>query len=233
MMLKRLLLLLVMLPVLILAFAALTFFAPAHAEPPRSVPETANLQSSSGSQPSSGPRSESSEFSASQRRQARNAKSKKKKAKKPRRQARALVETDIPARLDRLPWGPMPFHTLDRGGAAFTLGITWILDGLEVTLAGSVAGALKESPVCSSPTSISASPAAPISPARCSAPVLRLADRPARPQEALLHHADGLSRRHRRRPPSPGTCGASCSSASSPARASAANMPRSTRRSRS
>jgi MFS family permease len=53
----------------------------------------------------------------------------------------AIVETDLPSRLDRLPWGR--FHTL----VVAALGITWILDGLEVTLAGSVAGALKESPV--------------------------------------------------------------------------------------
>jgi MFS family permease len=51
-----------------------------------------------------------------------------------------LVETAIPARLDRLRWGR--FHTL----VVVALGITWILDGLEVTLAGAVAGALKESP---------------------------------------------------------------------------------------
>jgi MFS family permease len=51
-----------------------------------------------------------------------------------------IVETDIPARLDRLPWGR--FHTL----VVVALGITWILDGLEVTLAGAVSGALKESP---------------------------------------------------------------------------------------
>jgi MFS family permease len=51
-----------------------------------------------------------------------------------------LVKTTIPARLDRLPWGR--FHTL----VVVALGITWILDGLEVTLAGAVAGALKESP---------------------------------------------------------------------------------------
>src|SRR5918996_1148860 len=53
----------------------------------------------------------------------------------------AIVETDTPARLDRLPWGR--FHTL----VVVALGITWILDGLEVTLAGSVAGALRQSPV--------------------------------------------------------------------------------------
>src|SRR5438067_2270068 len=52
-----------------------------------------------------------------------------------------IVETDIPARLDRLPWGR--FHTL----VVAALGIMWILDGLEVTLAGTVAGALKQSPV--------------------------------------------------------------------------------------
>jgi MFS family permease len=53
----------------------------------------------------------------------------------------AIIETDIPARLDRLPWAR--FHTL----VVVALGITWILDGLEVTLAGSIAGALQESPV--------------------------------------------------------------------------------------
>ena len=53
----------------------------------------------------------------------------------------AVIETDIPARLDRLPW--TRFHTL----IVAALGITWILDGLEVTLAGSIAGALQESPV--------------------------------------------------------------------------------------
>jgi MFS family permease len=52
-----------------------------------------------------------------------------------------LVATDIPTRLDRLPWGR--FHTL----VVAALGITWILDGLEVTLVGAVAGALKASPV--------------------------------------------------------------------------------------
>jgi MFS family permease len=51
----------------------------------------------------------------------------------------AVVETDIPARLDRLPWGG--FHTL----VVVALGITWILDGLEVTLAGALSGTLKES----------------------------------------------------------------------------------------
>jgi MFS family permease len=50
-----------------------------------------------------------------------------------------VVETDIPARLDSLPWGR--FHTL----VVVALGITWILDGLEVTLAGALSGTLKQS----------------------------------------------------------------------------------------
>jgi MFS family permease len=53
---------------------------------------------------------------------------------------REAVRTNVPARLDRLPWSP--FHRL----VIAALGITWILDGLEVTLAGSVAAALQESP---------------------------------------------------------------------------------------
>lgn len=57
------------------------------------------------------------------------------------RQAGKVFETDLPARLDRLPWGR--FHTL----LVFALGVTWLLDGLEVTLAGSVSGALKSSHV--------------------------------------------------------------------------------------
>src|SRR5437660_11412442 len=58
----------------------------------------------------------------------------------PSQASAAVVTTDIPSRLDRLRWGR--FHTL----VVVALGITWILDGLEVTLAGAVSGALKESP---------------------------------------------------------------------------------------
>ena len=59
---------------------------------------------------------------------------------RPSRSSAAIVDTDIPARLDRLPWGR--FHTL----VVVALGITWILDGLEVTLAGAIAPALTDSP---------------------------------------------------------------------------------------
>jgi MFS family permease len=51
-----------------------------------------------------------------------------------------IFTTDIPPRLDRLPWSR--FHWL----VVLALGITWILDGLEVTLAGAVSSALKASP---------------------------------------------------------------------------------------
>src|SRR5215831_4484752 len=48
----------------------------------------------------------------------------------------AVVETDIPTRLDGLPFGR--FHVL----VIVALGITWILDGLEVTLAGALSAEL-------------------------------------------------------------------------------------------
>src|SRR4051812_40548277 len=60
--------------------------------------------------------------------------------KEPRRPHGSIVETRIPPRLDALPWGR--FHTL----VVVALGITWILDGLEVTLAGAVSSALTASP---------------------------------------------------------------------------------------
>lgn len=47
-------------------------------------------------------------------------------------------QTQIPARLDRLPWSR--FHWL----VVTALGITWTLDGLEVTLSGAVSGVLQD-----------------------------------------------------------------------------------------
>jgi MFS family permease len=49
-----------------------------------------------------------------------------------------VIETDIPGRLDRLPWAH--FHWL----VVFGLGTVWILDGLEVTIVGSIASRLTE-----------------------------------------------------------------------------------------
>ncbi len=48
----------------------------------------------------------------------------------------SFLETDLPARLDRLPW--VRFHGL----VVLSLGVTWVLDGLEVTVVGAVAGVL-------------------------------------------------------------------------------------------
>src|ERR1700742_2245224 len=50
-----------------------------------------------------------------------------------------LFETDVPNRMDRLPW--CRWHWL----IVIGLGTTWVLDGLEVTLAGTIGGVLKES----------------------------------------------------------------------------------------
>ncbi|HYJ66624.1 MAG TPA: hypothetical protein VEX15_03065 [Nocardioidaceae bacterium] len=47
------------------------------------------------------------------------------------------ITTDIPARMDRLPWAR--WHWLVVVG----LGTVWILDGLEVTIVGSLSDALK------------------------------------------------------------------------------------------
>jgi MFS family permease len=52
------------------------------------------------------------------------------------------IRTDIPQRLDRLPWSR--FHLL----LVVALGVTWILDGLEVTIVGSIG------PVLQSPTTL-------------------------------------------------------------------------------
>jgi MFS family permease len=49
------------------------------------------------------------------------------------------IETNIPARLDRLPWAK--FHWL----VVIGLGTVWILDGLEVTIVGAIAPRLTES----------------------------------------------------------------------------------------
>ncbi|HZL31715.1 MAG TPA: MFS transporter [Pseudolabrys sp.] len=52
--------------------------------------------------------------------------------------AQPAIETYIPARPDRLPWSR--FHWL----IVIALGVTWILDGLEVTLKGAISGVLQE-----------------------------------------------------------------------------------------
>jgi hypothetical protein len=55
----------------------------------------------------------------------------------PRTSENQTVETDVPARLDRLPWSR--WHTR----IIVALGTSWLLDGLEVTLVGSLSGVLE------------------------------------------------------------------------------------------
>src|SRR6201989_1748319 len=50
-----------------------------------------------------------------------------------------IVETRIPARLDRLPWARWHWMVL------VGLGTVWILDGLEVTIVGTISSRLTES----------------------------------------------------------------------------------------
>jgi MFS family permease len=46
------------------------------------------------------------------------------------------ITSDVPARMDRLPWGGWHWKVV------IALGITWIIDGLEVTLVGAIGGVL-------------------------------------------------------------------------------------------
>ena len=49
------------------------------------------------------------------------------------------ISSDIPARLDRLPWSRWHWRVV------IALGVAWVLDGLEVTLVGSIGGVLERS----------------------------------------------------------------------------------------
>ena len=103
------------------------------------------------------------------------------------------ITTDIPARLDRLPWAR--WHWM----IVIGLGTVWILDGLEVTIVGSMSDALKPA---STGLGMSSSD---IGLAGCHVrrgrvrrgAVLRAADRPVRAQEAL--HADAWASTSSRR----------------------------------
>ena len=48
-----------------------------------------------------------------------------------------MISSDIPARLDRLPWSRWHWRVV------IALGVAWVLDGLEVTLVGSIGGVLE------------------------------------------------------------------------------------------
>ena len=53
------------------------------------------------------------------------------------RSAQGLISTDIPARLDRLPWSAWHWRVV------VALGVSWLLDGLEVTVVGSLGPSLQ------------------------------------------------------------------------------------------
>jgi hypothetical protein len=49
-----------------------------------------------------------------------------------------IIASNVPARLDRLPWSRWHWTIV------IALGITWLLDGLETTLGGALVGILKD-----------------------------------------------------------------------------------------
>jgi MFS family permease len=62
-----------------------------------------------------------------------------------------VVRSRVPARIDRPPWSP--FHTR----LVIALGVAWVLDGLEITIASAVAGVLGTSkPLGMSSTAVGA-----------------------------------------------------------------------------
>jgi hypothetical protein len=95
------------------------------------------------------------------------------------------ITTDIPARLDRLPWAK--FHWL----VVIGLGTVWILDGLEVTIVGSMSEALKpaDTGLGMSNFDIGLAGAVYVAGGCLGALVLRSAHRSLRTQKALPHHA--------------------------------------------
>ena len=141
----------------------------------------------------------------------------------------ATIETQVPARLDRLPW--VKFHWLSIIG----LGTVWILDGLEVTIVGSVASRLTEtgSGIAISTGQIGTAAAIYVAGACLGALFFgQLTDRFGRKKLFLITlglyiAATGATAFAVRRP------GTSSSRASSPAPASAASTRRSTPRSTS
>jgi hypothetical protein len=89
-----------------------------------------------------------------------------------------IIETKIPARLDRLPWARWHWMVL------IGLGTVWILDGLEVTIVGTISSRLTEDG------------SGDLRRRRLyRRAVLRLARRPPGAQEAVPDHARGLPRR--------------------------------------
>ena len=100
------------------------------------------------------------------------------------------ITTNIPARMDRLPWAR--WHWM----VVIGLGTVWILDGLEVTIVGSMSDALKPAEHRTGPEQLRHRPRRSGVRRRrlYRGALLRPAHRPARPQEALPDHPRGLHR---------------------------------------
>ena len=108
-----------------------------------------------------------------------------------RRGRRDLIDSTIPARLDRLPWSRWHWRVL------LALGVAWVLDGLEVTLVGSLGGILQRPETLGlSAGEVGASGSLYIGGAVLGCAFFRPPDGPARSQEALPRHPRGLYARN-------------------------------------
>ena len=96
------------------------------------------------------------------------------------------IETDVPKRLDRLPWSR--WHWL----VVVALGFVWILDGLEVTIVGSIGPTLQKASLHLSSFQVGLIGAFYVAGAVTGALIFGLPDRPLGPQEALHDHARAL-----------------------------------------
>ena len=103
------------------------------------------------------------------------------------------IETDIPARMDRLPWAR--WHWL----VVIGLGAVWILDGLEVTIVGTIASRLTEdgSGIQISESQVLTAASIYVAGRMSRRDLLRPSRRPDRAQEAVHAHAGRLPDRDR------------------------------------
>ena len=97
----------------------------------------------------------------------------------------------IPMRMDRLPWSRWHWRVV------LALGIAWVLDGLEVTLIGSIGGILERSDTLAlSAAQVGLDRLGLYRRRGAGRAGVRPADRPAGPQAAVHDHAGGLHAGH-------------------------------------